>query len=157
MIRRINDRRMVWIQLSQSIDQRKGFRCAAQAGVTDRMIPHQSGDVGVKEKRSNRGHTGIQREFRPSTQIEHALLRIRRRCLGVKKRPAAIKDRLSQFFRDIDRRQIRGAERGDEQDELEIRHSGILNIERGHGRSLSGERPRESTIVSRKDGTGAGS
>lgn len=63
----------------------------------------------------------------------------------MKERPTAIKDRLSQFLRDIDRREICCAKCRHEQDELEVGHVGILNIERRHGHPLSGVRSGEST------------
>lgn len=109
------------------------------------MVPHQSGDVGIEEKRSHRGRAGIEREFRTSSQIKHAFVRIRGWCLGVKESPTAIKDGPPEFLRDIDRLQIGRAERGHEQDELEVGHSRILNIERRHGMHYQ-ERDRASQL-----------
>jgi hypothetical protein len=51
----------------------------------------------------------------------------------VKESPTAIKDGLPEFRGDIDRLQICRAERGHEQDELEVGHARILHIERRHG------------------------
>jgi hypothetical protein len=63
-MRRIDDRRMVGIQLLQSIDQGKGFRGAGHASLTHRMVPYQSCDVCIEEKRSDRRSAGIERELR---------------------------------------------------------------------------------------------
>jgi len=147
MTRRIDDRRMVGIQLSQSIDQWSGFRCAGHASLAHRMVPHQSWNVGIEEKRSDRRSTGVERKFCSSSEIKNAFLRIRGRRLGVNEGPAAIKDRLPKFFRDIDRRQICRAECRHEQDELEIGHARILNVQRRHTDLLSGEMVGESTPV----------
>lgn len=142
---RIDDRRTVGIQLPQSIDQRKGFGRAGHAGLAHRMVPHQSRDVGIEEKRSHRGSAGVEREFRTCSQIKHAFVRIRGWCLGVKESPTAIKDGLPEFPRDIDRLQLCRAERGHEQDELEVGHSRILNIERRHSTHYQ-ERPGASQL-----------
>ncbi len=98
MTRRIDDRRSVGIQLSQPIDQRKSFRCAGQARLTHRMIPHQSCDVCIEEKRSDRGRAGIECELRSPSEIKNAFFRVRGWRVGVKEGPAAIKDGLSQFL-----------------------------------------------------------
>lgn len=109
------------------------------------MVPHHSGDVGIKEKRSDRRSTGIEGEFRSSSQIKHAFVRIRGWCLGVKESPTAIKDGLPEVRRDIDRLQLCRAERGHEQDELEVGHSRILNVERRHSTHYQ-ERPGASQL-----------
>lgn len=106
MTGRIDDHRTVGIQSPQSIDQRKGFRCALHTSFTDRMVPHESGDVCLEEKRSDRGSAGIERELRSPSEIENAFLRMRGWCTSVEKSPATIEDRLSQCLRDIDRRDI---------------------------------------------------
>ena len=110
MTRRIDDRRMVGIQLPQSIDQRSGFRCAGHASLAHRMVPHQGRNVCLVEEGSDRGSTGVEREFRSSSEVQHACLRGGGWWFGVNEGPAAIKDRLPQFLRDIDRRQICRAE-----------------------------------------------
>ncbi len=92
------------------------------------MIPYEGGDVCIEEERSDRRCTGIQRELRSPSEIENALFGVCGRWLCVKEGPTAIEDGLSQFLRDIDRRQICCAEGRHEQDELEVRHLGILNI-----------------------------
>lgn len=103
---RIDDRRTVGIQLSQSIDQGKGFGRAGHASFTHRMVPHKRGDVCLEEKRSDRRSAGIERELRSSSEIENAFLRMRGWCVSVEESPATIEDRLSQFLRDVDRREI---------------------------------------------------
>lgn len=110
MSRRIDDRRMVGIQLPQSIDQRSGFRCAGHASLAHRMVPHQGRNVCLVEEGSDRGSTGVEREFRSSSEVQYACLRGGGWWFGVNEGPAAIKDRLPQFLRDIDRRQICRAE-----------------------------------------------
>ena len=130
---RIDDCRMVGIQFPQSIDQGKGFRCGGHASLAHWMVPHQGCNVCIEEKRSDRSSAGIERELRSPAQIKNAFFRIRGGCLGVKESPAAIKDRLPKFLRDIDRRQVCCAECRHEQDELEVRHFWVLNIERRHG------------------------
>ncbi len=46
--------------------------------------------------------------------------------------PAPIEHRPAQVFRDVHRVQIGRAERRHEEDELQIRHAGILDIKRLH-------------------------
>ncbi len=147
MARWIDDRRMVRIQLPQSIDQGKGFRGAGHASLTHRVVPHKGGNVCIEEERSDRRNTGIERKLRSPSEIENAFFGIGGWRVGVKEGPATIKDRLSQLLRDIDRCQIRCAKCRHEQNELEVGHFWIANIKRGHGYSLSGEMSGESTIV----------
>ncbi len=64
MTGRIDGRRVVGIQLPQSIDQGNGFRRAGHASLAHRMVPHQSRDVCIEEKRSDCGSAGIERELR---------------------------------------------------------------------------------------------
>jgi len=150
-MRRIDVRRMVGIQLSQSIDQWSGFRCAGHASLAHRMVPHQSRNICLVEEGSDRRSTGVEREFCSSSEVQHALLGSGRWWFGMNEGPAAIKDRLPQLLRDIDRRQICRAECRHEQNELEIGHVGILHIERWHICLLSGEMVGESTLVSQSD------
>ena len=147
MTGRIDDGRTIGIQFPQSIDQGKGFRCTVHAGFTHRMVPHQSWNVGIQEKRSDRSRTGIERELGSSSEIKHAFLRIGWWIVGVNEGPAAIKDRLPQFLRDIDGREICGAKCRHEQDKLEVGHSWVLDIKGRHDHPLSEGMPRESTIV----------
>ncbi len=127
---RIDDRRMVGIQSPQSIDQGKGFGRAVHTGLTDGMVPCQRGDVCIEEKRSNGRSAGIQCKLCSPPKIENAFLRIRGWRLSVKEGPAAVEDRLSEFWRDVDRRQVSCAECRHEQDKLEVGHPWILDIER---------------------------
>jgi hypothetical protein len=150
MTRRIDDRRMVGIQLLQSVDQGKSFGCAVHASLTHRMVPHQGCNVCIEEKRSDRRGAGIKGELRSSSQIKNAFFRVRGGCLGVQECPTTIKDRLPQFLRDIDRRQLCCAECRHEQNELEVRHFWVLDIERWHSHVLSGDMPDESTSVEQR-------
>jgi hypothetical protein len=68
----------------------------------------------------------------------------------MKESPTAIKDGLPEFRRDIDCLQLCRAERGDEQDELEVGHARILNIERRHGTHYRERHRGESTMGERK-------
>ena len=111
------------------------------------MIPYQSWNVGIKKKRSDRSSTGVEREFRSSSEVKHPFLRVGGWWFGVNEGPAAIKNRLPQFLRDIDRREICRAECRHEQDKLEVGHVGMVNIERWHTYLLSGEMAGESTLV----------
>jgi len=147
MTRRIDDRRTVRIQLSQSIDQGNGFGRAGHASLAHRMVPHQGRNICLVEERSDRRSAGVERKFCSSSEVQHAFLRDGRWWFGVNEGPAAIKDCVPKFFRDIDRRQICCAECRHEQDELEIGHARILNIERRHTFLLSGEMVGESTPV----------
>lgn len=111
------------------------------------MVPHQGGDVCLVEERSNRRSTGLERELCPSSEVKNAFARVGGWWLGVNQCPTAIKDRLSKVFGHIDGREICCAESRHEQDKLEVRHFGIVNIERWHDYPLSVEMPCESTIV----------
>lgn len=132
-MRRIDDVLAVRIQLSQSIDQGKSFGCTVHAWGTHRMVPHQGGNVGLAEEGSDRRSTGVERELRPSSEVKNPFFLVRRWWLGVNECPATIKDRLSEIFGHIDRREICRAESRHEQDKLEVGHSGIMNIESWHG------------------------
>lgn len=147
MTRRIDDCRMVGIQLPQSIDQGNGFGRAGHASLAHRMVPHQGRNICLVEERSDRRSAGVERKFCSSSEVQHAFLRDGRWWFGVNEGPAAIKDCVPKFFRDIDRSQICRAECRHEQDELEIGHARILNIERRHTFLLSGEMVGESTPV----------
>lgn len=116
------------------------------------MVPHQGCNICLVEEGSDRRHTSIKRELRSPSEVQHACLWVGGWWFGVNEGPAAIKDRLPKFFRDIDRRQICRAECRHEQDELEVGHVGILHIERWHTCLLSGEMAGESTLVSQSDG-----
>ena len=147
MTRRIDDCRMVGIQLPQSIDQGNGFGRAGHASLAHRMVPHQGRNICFVEEGSDRRSAGVERKFCSSSEVQHAFLRDGRWWFGVNEGPAAIKDCVPKFFRDIDRSQICRAECRHEQDELEIGHARILNIERMHTHLLSGEMVCESTLV----------
>ncbi len=111
------------------------------------MVPHQGRNICLVEEGSDRSSTGVERELCSPSEVKHAFLRGGRWWFGVNEGPAAVEDRLPQFLRDIDRRQICRAECRHEQDELEVGHVWILNIERWHTALLSGEMPGESTLV----------
>ncbi len=111
------------------------------------MVPHQRRNICLVEEGSDRRSTRVKREFCSSSEVQHTLLRGGRRWFGMNKGPTAIKDRLPQFFGEIDRRQICRAECRHEQNELEIGHARILNIERRHTVLLSGGMVGESTPV----------
>ena len=116
------------------------------------MVPHQSCDVCVEEQRSDRRRAGIECELRSPSEIKNTFFGIGGWCVGVKESPTAVKDGLSQFLRDIDCRQIRCAECRHKQDELEVRHFGILNIERWHDSHYREGMYGESTLVLKRFG-----
>ncbi len=97
------------------------------------MVPHQGGNVGLVEEGSDRRSTGLERELRPSSEVKNPFFGVRRWWLGMNECPATIEDRLSEIFGQIDRREICGAECRHKEDELEVGHSGIMNIESRHG------------------------
>jgi hypothetical protein len=52
--------------------------------------------------------------------------------------PTAFEELVPDRLRDIQRRQISGAERRDEQHKLQIRHAGIVDIQRLHDGAIIG-------------------
>ena len=69
-------------------------------------------------------------------QVEHPVFGIDGRRIRVDQCPTAVEDAGAKRFWHIDVLEIRGTERCHEQDELQIRHPGISDIQLGHGGAL---------------------
>lgn len=106
----IDASRIVGVQLPQSIDQGFGSGRALPRGIADRMVPNKCRDAGLEEERAYRGDTGFQREFRSVPEIEDTFFLICRRRYRMDQRPAPIKNRSPQVFRDVNRVEIGRAE-----------------------------------------------
>src|SRR5512144_3286060 len=100
------------------------------------MVPHEGGNIGLGEERSDRRSAGVECQLRSSSKVKHSFFGIRRRRLGVDERPAAVKNGGPELRRDVQRRQIRRAKSCNEKDKLEVGHFGVLNIKRWHTRPL---------------------
>jgi hypothetical protein len=135
-IRRIDAFRIIGVQLPESLDQGDGSRRTLPGGFTNRMVPDHRRDAGLAEESADGRYTGFQREFRPCSEVKDAFSRIRRRGFGMNECPAAIENRPSQVFRDVDRWQICRAERRHEENKLQVRHPRILHVERLHGAAI---------------------
>lgn len=132
----VDDIRIVGVQLPQSIDQWFGSRRTVPGRFTHRMVPDKRCNAGLQEKGADDGDAGLQREFRSIPEIKDSFFRVRRRGFRMDERPAPIENRSSQVFRDVDVVQIRRAEGRHEEDKLQVRHSGILDIERLHDAAI---------------------
>ncbi len=82
------------------------------------MIPGDRRNPGVAQDRLDRFQTSIQRKIISMTKIQHALAFRDRRRAGMNQRPTALKEVISDRLRNIERGQIRRAQRRDEQHEL---------------------------------------
>jgi len=141
----IDDLRRIRVQLPQPINQRLRGRRTFAGRLTHRMVPGEGTNTGVRQQRADRRQTGLQRQFCALAKIEHTLLRISWRRLGVDERPTTVEESGSKFRRHIQCREFSRAEGRHKQDELQIRHPGILDIQRRHGRALSMATGTEST------------
>lgn len=144
-IGRIDDIGSIGVQFPQPIDERKSFGCAIQAWFTDRVVPHQRRNVSLKEERSNRRSARVESEFGPTAKVKYPVFGIDRWGLSVEQRPASVKDGFPKIRWDVDCLQIGRAESRHKEDKLQIRHVGVLDIERGHRVLLSRVTPDEST------------
>lgn len=102
------------------------------------MIPGNRRNSGVAQDRLDRFQTGIQREFVPMAKIQHALALRDRRRAGMNQCPTTLEELVSDRLRNIQRRQIGRAERRHEQHKLQIRHTGIVDIQRLHDGAIIG-------------------
>lgn len=100
--------------------------------IADRMVPHQLRDPSFHQQRPDRRKAGFERQIRAMAQVEHALFGIDRGRTHIDQRPAPVKYAGAKRFGHIDILDVRRAERRYEQDELQIRHAGILNIQLRH-------------------------
>src|SRR6267143_6014964 len=141
----IDDLRRIRVQLPKPINQRLRGRRALVGRLTHRMVPGEGMNTGIRQQRADRGQTGFQRQFRTLAKIEHTLLGISRRRLGMGERPTTVEKGGPKFRRHIQCREISRAEGRHEQNELQIRHPRILDIQRRHGRALSMATGTEST------------
>jgi len=112
---------------------------------TYRMVPDESANISIRQQGADGGQAGLQCQFRPPTEVEHTLFGISRWRFGMDERPTAVENSSSEFRRNVECREISRAECRYKQDELQIRHSGILDIQRWHSRALSMATGTEST------------
>ncbi len=141
----IDDFRGFGVQLPKPIDQWFGRRRALVSRFTHWMVPCNCPNTGIREYRADRRYTGLQCQLRTLSKIEQAFLRISRWRFGMDERPATIKHGGSKCRRNIACPEISRAEGRHEQNELQIRHPRILDIQRRHGRALSMATGTEST------------
>ena len=125
------------IELRESLDQRIGFGRARTGGVACCMVPGQDSDSCFGESRAYRFDHRLHSELGPGTKVQDPILQSARRRGFVNERPAAIENRGTESFRNIEHGQTRRAECCDQQHELKIRHLGAMSIKCLHDRSLS--------------------
>jgi hypothetical protein len=89
-------------------------------------------DISFDEERSNGRHTGFQGEFCASTEVKDTLFWVCGRSFSMDERPTAVENPSSEVFRNIDGIEVGRAEGCDKEHELQIRHSGMLDIKRLH-------------------------
>jgi hypothetical protein len=89
-------------------------------------------DISFDEERSNGRHTGFQREFCASTEVQDTLFWVCGRSFGMDERPTLVENPSSEVFRNIDGIKVGGAEGCDKEHELQIWHSGMVDIKRLH-------------------------
>lgn len=81
------------------------------------------------------------------TEIQHAFRWIGRRRLGMKQRPATVEYRPPKVVGEIDRPDVGRAERGHKKHELQVRHAGMVDIERLHQDAIIGRDTRRVNEV----------
>jgi len=131
-IRWIDDSRIAGVQSTQPVDEGAGFRGAFSGRFTDWMVPNERMDISFDEESSNGRYTGLQREFCSPPEVQDTFFWICGRSFGMDERPTLVENSSSEFFRNIDGIQVGRAEGGDKEHELQIRHSGMLDIKRLH-------------------------
>ena len=72
----------------------------------------------------------------PRSQVQHSLGVLSRRRRVVQQGPTTVKDRSPNVFRHVQARDVRGTQGRYHEYELEVRQSGIVNVECLHNRRV---------------------
>ena len=104
--------------------------------IAHRVVPHQVRDPRLPQQQADGREAGFEGQIRAVAQVEHPVFRINGGRIRVDQCPTSVEDAGAKRMWHIDVLEIRGTERCHEQDELQIRHSGISDIQLRHGEAL---------------------
>ena len=96
------------------------------------MVPRQLGNAEFIERATDQLDHRLESQFIPRPQIQDPFFFLLRRGLAMKHCPTPIKKALSQRFREVEIFKLRRAQGQDEQNKLQVRDSGMVDIECRH-------------------------
>lgn len=104
--------------------------------IADRVVPHQVRNPRLPQQQADGREAGFERQIRALAQVEHPVFGINGGRIRVDQCPTSVEDAGTKRLWHINVLEIRGTERCHEQDELQIRHPGISDIQLRHGGAL---------------------
>jgi hypothetical protein len=100
------------------------------------MVPPDGRDSGIEEQAAYDLNHGIQREVGPLPEIQYPIFSSGGWRSIMEKSPAPIEDGPPKRRRNIEFSQLGGAQRHNQQNELQIRQIRMLDVQRLHDQAL---------------------
>lgn len=101
------------------------------------MVPGQHRHARICENLANRGYKRIKRQLGSESKIQHPFPRIARRRVRADQRPTAVEHPTPEVFRHIQSSKTGGAQSRHQQDKLQVRHAGTLDIQGLHNDNIN--------------------